>query len=158
MPAPYYSGNPTYPYNNGQFSNQTQLPVTYSGFTYNYPTLANYIPGRIVQNEKDITPQEVPMNGSIAVFPLNDNSSVILKTWNSDGTIKTVRYVPESESGATDDISVRLDNLEQRLSKLEYNKKKVYREPDRRGNYSERSGSNRSDDHNLQRAEVIDNA
>lgn len=51
--------------------------------------------GRVVQNEQEITPQEVAMDGSISLFPLSDYSTIIAKQWNSDGTIKTLRFVPE---------------------------------------------------------------
>lgn len=36
------------------------------------------------------------MDGSFSWFPMADGSAVIGKRWNSDGTIQTVRYAPES--------------------------------------------------------------
>ncbi len=43
--------------------------------------------GRVVSQEADITPQEVPMDGSFSWFPMADGSAVIGKRWNSDGTM-----------------------------------------------------------------------
>lgn len=77
--------------------------------------------GRVVSQEADITPQEVPMDGSFSWFPMADGSAVIGKRWNSDGTIQTVRYAPESTEpqqavetvpSYMSDISSRLDRIE----------------------------------------------
>lgn len=51
--------------------------------------------GRTVQSAEEITPNEVPMDSSVSFFPLADGSAIIAKTWASDGTIKTFRYVME---------------------------------------------------------------
>ena len=53
------------------------------------------IPGRLVNNLDEITPQEVPMDGSVSLFPQNDYSAIYAKTWTKDGTIATVKYVPQ---------------------------------------------------------------
>lgn len=53
------------------------------------------IPGRAVKNLDEITPQEVPMDGSVSLFPQNDYSAIYAKTWTKDGTIATVKFVPE---------------------------------------------------------------
>lgn len=77
--------------------------------------------GRVVSQEAEITPQEVPMDGSFSWFPMADGSAVIGKRWNSDGTIQTVRYAPESTEpqhavetvpSYMSDISSRLDRIE----------------------------------------------
>ena len=58
------------------------------------------------------------MDGSFSWFPMADGSAVIGKRWNSDGTIQTVRYAPEStEPQQPVDvvpayISSRLDRIE----------------------------------------------
>ena len=76
--------------------------------------------GRVVQNEQEITPQEVAMDGSISLFPLGDYSCIIAKQWNSDGTIKTLRFVPEvvtasDEVTQSDDFATHFD---QRMDEL----------------------------------------
>lgn len=59
--------------------------------------------GRVVQKETDITPQEVAMDGTISLFPLADYTAIIAKQWNSDGTIKTLRFVPEVVPAANEE-------------------------------------------------------
>lgn len=58
-------------------------------------TRPSYISGRVVNKVEDIAPNEVPMDGSSGLFPLSDLSAVFIKAWNSDGTIRTTKYVPE---------------------------------------------------------------
>ena len=49
------------------------------------------IPGRLVNNLDEITPQEVPMDGSVSLFPTNDFSAIYAKTWTKDDTIADLR-------------------------------------------------------------------
>lgn len=91
---------------------QTRVPMPYITQPQNsqaqtmQPILAQQIvnlSGRVVQKETDITPQEVAMDGSISLFPLADYSAIIAKQWNSDGTIKTLRFVPEVVPAANEE-------------------------------------------------------
>lgn len=50
---------------------------------------------KIVNRLEDITPNDVPMDGTSGIFPLSDNSAIYVKSWNTDGTIKTIKYIPE---------------------------------------------------------------
>lgn len=50
---------------------------------------------KIVNRLEDITPNDVPMDGTSGIFPLSDSSAIYVKSWNTDGTIKTIKYVPE---------------------------------------------------------------
>lgn len=112
-----YQGTYTYPTQ----PVQEQMPV------YGYRTQNTAIQkppsmsGRVVSQEAEITPQEVPMDGSFSWFPMADGSAVIGKRWNSDGTIQTVRYAPEEQEprqaveavpAYVSDISTRLDRIE----------------------------------------------
>lgn len=78
---------------------------------------------RVVGSESEITPQEVPMDGTTAYFPLADGSAVIGKAWAPDGTIKTVRFVPQQEPTKHETPSFeqvvldRLASIEDMLSK-----------------------------------------
>lgn len=58
------------------------------------PRQAPSLEGRMIDSPKDITPDEVPMNGALAVFPLRDLSVIYAKAWTDNG-ITTVRYIPE---------------------------------------------------------------
>jgi len=99
------------------------------------------ISGRIVPNAESIAANDVPMDGSVAFFPMQDMSQILAKSWNADGTIKTVVYKPFVETPSNlskaneklnvglsddvtqafmqrfDDIANRISNLEQSLSK-----------------------------------------
>lgn len=80
-----------------------------------------FIPGRLVNSVDEITPQEVPMDGSVSLFPQNDYSAIYAKTWTKDGTIATVKYVPEPNQAAPQKtaLEARLDKIDQRFDKLE---------------------------------------
>ena len=60
------------------------------------------------------------MDGNISLFPLKDYSCIIAKQWNSDGTIKTLRFVPQIEN-ASEDIQTNenfLDHFDKRMDEL----------------------------------------
>lgn len=91
-----------------------------SGINMNYQRLS--IPGRPVNNLDEITPQEVPMDGSVSLFPQNDYSAIYAKTWTKDGTIATVKYIPEQPQTAAPQkspIEEHLDKIDQRFDRLE---------------------------------------
>lgn len=77
----------------------------YNGFTPNVTSVpmsqmqavqpAYTLIGRVVNKQEDIIPNDVPMDGSYGIFPLQDRSKIFLKRWNSDGTITTEQYVKE---------------------------------------------------------------
>lgn len=72
-----------YPYVPTASQPQQQQPTyTKSGLT-----------GRVVNKLDDILPNEVPMDGTSSLFPLQDESAIYLKSWNADGTIRTIRYL-----------------------------------------------------------------
>lgn len=105
-PYPTY---PTYLPQQAPVPGQTavQLPYVTQPQTRQQPIPTQQIAsiaGRVVQNEHEITPQEVSMDGSISLFPLADYSTIIAKQWNSDGTIKTLRFVPEVVAAANEEI------------------------------------------------------
>lgn len=80
------------------------------------------IPGRLVNNLDEITPQEVPMDGSVSLFPQNDYSAIYAKTWTKDGTIATVKFIPEQPTTGVPQkspIEERLDRIDQRFDRLE---------------------------------------
>lgn len=59
-------------------------------------TGAAALTGRTVRSAQEVTPQEVPMDGTLALFPLADGTAIIGKRWTPEGTISEVRYVPEA--------------------------------------------------------------
>lgn len=78
--------------------------------------------GRMVNNPSEITPQEVTMDGTVSFFPQADYSCIYAKAWNPDGTIRTVRYIPEPQDQSQQDGDVagvaNLDILEDIMNDL----------------------------------------
>lgn len=100
------------------------------------PVQPNYsvIPGRIVNNPDEIRPNEVPNDGSIAVFPLNDGSAVYLKYFTGEGRINTVKFTVEApetqmvdgvpnQNGGFAEINQRLERIEKMISKNNHYRK-----------------------------------
>ena len=98
------------------FQPSYQLGQTPQAFQPPQPPIA----GRWVGDMNEITPREVPMDGSVAFFPLKDYSKILAKAWDQNGTIKTVEYVPVvDESSASNEQDTPLQQLNKRLDKLE---------------------------------------
>lgn len=123
---PYQTGNP-YTMGTNQYSSQ-QSQMQYPPFNptnvQQRPQQPAQISGRIVQNENEITPQEVPMDGTVSLFPTSDYKCIYAKFWNSDGTISTLKFSPvgdSEESNPTpsfrDEVMARFDAIEERLDK-----------------------------------------
>lgn len=94
------------------------------------------ISGRVVPNAEAIAANDVPMDGSVAFFPMQDMSQILAKSWNADGTIKTVIYKPFVETpsnlstanekmnvGLSDDVTQafmqKFDDISNKISQLE---------------------------------------
>ena len=78
------------------------------------------IPGRIVMNEEEIKANEIPMDGTPALFIKNDFSCVWSKTWNSNGSINTSKFVleqaPVQNTSSDEDFRTQIFN---RLDKID---------------------------------------
>lgn len=77
--------------------------------------------GRFVNSASEITPNEISMDGSYSIFPLNDMSKILVKSWNTDGTISTLEFSPVVKSEKVDikDEDDRISMILDKLSKLE---------------------------------------
>lgn len=91
-----------------------------------------------MQAVEQITANDVPMDGSVAIFPKQDMSEIYTKSWNADGTIRTVVYKPYTASKpdvanssadmskmkmglsdeATEAFMARFDSLEKKFDEL----------------------------------------
>lgn len=113
---PYQSQYPIY----NPPQNQVRLP--YDNAQSNPPVMQ--INGRVVSSNDEIKPNEVPMDGSISLFPISDYSAIYAKQWDKNGLLQMVKYIPEHpvQSPATEqndilsEIRQRLDNIEKKLS------------------------------------------
>lgn len=87
-----------------QYDRMAQLQQYNQGLQQNFPPMQNTVPqqqmvqpttalnGKVVQTVENITANDVPMDGSIALFPRQDMTEIYAKAWQSDGTIRTVVY------------------------------------------------------------------
>lgn len=109
MPMPQYNG-PVYsqgptavgPYNLqgyqptfGYNPQQTYMPQTPQPVPSQEPMAIPHLIGRSISANDQIPPKEIPSDGSPAYFPMQDGSAILVKVWTGNGTIQTVRYVPE---------------------------------------------------------------
>lgn len=87
--------------------------------------------GRMINDISEVTPQEVPMNGSVSFFPTNDYTAIFAKCWSPDGTIQTFKFVPENQAvpepkeDPFEVLNGRLDKIEELISEKFYNKNVV---------------------------------
>ena len=95
---------------------QPLVPTSMSGANQQaMPQQIVGINGRIVQAVETINPNEVPMDGSVAVFPKQDLTEIYAKSWNADGTIRTLTFKPVLND-KTDILSGDTEKLEFDLS------------------------------------------
>lgn len=62
--------------------------------------------GKMVNDVSMVSPNDVPMDGNIAIFPKNDMSEIYCKQWKQDGTIQTVVYKPVLEQNQTESTNI----------------------------------------------------
>ncbi len=107
------------------------------------------IRGRIVNSEKEIAPNEAPMDKRMTFFPLSDNTCIIGKIWDDSGKLQTTRFFPEQtdpdgsmdvRTDSSNEVLGRLDSLDEKIENLErlikrnannrnYNKKNYPKKP-----------------------------
>lgn len=127
--AGYYPGYPQNPY-------MMSTPQGAYGYTQGYQPIypaqqmvqnqarqapPTILSGRFVQKLEDITPNDVTMDGSMSYFPVSDGSCIYVKFWKQDGTIGTIRFVPETVDAPakTDSFTDALMSIQERLDKIE---------------------------------------
>lgn len=112
QPPQYYPYTPNW--NRPVMTNQTVMSNQFNGT----------LPGKLITNLQEVKPNEVPMDGSASIFPMNDFSSIYVKAWGPDGNIQTLRFIPDvttnkevADQGPSefDKIMERLDSIEKKL-------------------------------------------
>lgn len=99
----------------------------------------NAIPGRFINQETDIYPNEIPNNGNVMFFPQGDLKRIYAKALGDDGLIHTNVYElveATSENSTYNAIIERLDNIEKAL------KRRPYKKPYNNNKKDDRSESN----------------
>ena len=90
------------PFVNPNFYQQYTQPVPYAN-PY-YPAgmqTQGTISGRMVDGLESISANDVPMQG-YSIFPKSDMSVIYAKSWQPNGTIKTITYKPYVEAPEPD--------------------------------------------------------
>lgn len=119
-------------------------PPSLSSVTSNPPD-GPTIPARLFQNVNNLRPNEVPPDGTPAVFMASDLSYIIAKQVNRSGVIDELRYIPEvkEEQTATpvpamqEEMYAMLQNLMKKTEEIE---KKLNR-PYQKNNYHKYNGN-----------------
>lgn len=95
--------------------NNQQTPIN------NYVQQPSVIRGRVVKDQSEILPNEIPMDGTISFFPKADGSEIYGKAWTSNGTIQNFRFVKaeEIQNGNTIDNSTTSQQILEKLNKIE---------------------------------------
>ena len=111
------------PYGYGAYSPYKAYPATQQSYPQPQP-IPKILNGMMVPSMESIAANDVPMDGTISVFPKQDLSEIYIKKWEPNGTIKTIIYKPLKEetlsARSTDDISIAdtLASLENRINEL----------------------------------------
>lgn len=102
------------------------------------------INGRFISNISEVTPNEVPMDGTASIFPVNDGSCVYVRFWNTEGNIQTLKFVPEKPTESvqtTSDLDILMNKLNAIEAKLS-NKKPYYKNNQRNNKPKKEDDSN----------------
>lgn len=115
------------PYMQQPYMGQPYAQPQYQQQLYSPPmNQAPQMSGRVIQNESEIRPNEIPMDGSMSLFPNQDYSVIIAKKWTSDGTLQTFKFVPDKgDIPKQDPILQRLDRIEKLLNRPQKFRKEV---------------------------------
>lgn len=93
----------------GQIQQQQSVPIQNSIFGQQQPVMQTGLNGRTVNDISEVNANEVPMDGSKAVFPKADGTEIYVKQWNANGTISTVTY----KLSTTDESVKSVNQMEQ---------------------------------------------
>ena len=144
---PYQNPYQTYPYPWGDITPppawMPQQPAATHQTQQPYVGANAYLPkfqvGRIVGSPEEITASDVPMHGSVRLFPTGDGSAIYRKEWDGNGRLNTVRYIPDTtpapnEPSFEDLTMQRFDKLEALLERRETSRRNNQRRDKEAGN------------------------
>lgn len=109
-----------------QYQMPQQIQPQYQNeYRQSYPlqSVVGNLAGRIVENITEVNANEVPMDGTKAIFVKRDGTKVWTKEWTPNGNIATREYAmitdaePLKEVNLQDDIIARLERIEDCLMK-----------------------------------------
>ena len=92
--------NPYNPYNNPYYNNYNQqlqqIPRQNQQLYKSQNTAV--LQGKVVDSLDVVKATDIPYDGSVSYFPLTDNSAIVTKQLQQDGTSKLVVYKPITEN------------------------------------------------------------
>lgn len=126
-------GSDYYTQQNFQNGSLPYRPVSYFPPIYQPQpvTQSGLLNGRFIQKPEDIKPNEISMDGSLSLFPQEDMSCIYVKTWDTSGQIRTIKFVKEEmldkpeEETQESSILKRLDRIENLLMNGQFHKPKT---------------------------------
>lgn len=60
--------------------------------------------GMSIADPTEIKPKDIPMDGHMSFFPMDDYSCIYAKVWTDDGRLRTFRFIPEIEQVPTETV------------------------------------------------------
>lgn len=125
--SPYYNSSPYQPsYPTPQYNPVPQMqPQMPQQPQYTNQAQPPFIPvqihGHTIKDENtEIAPNDIPMDGTVSLFPTEDYSCIFAKHWNKDGKITTTKFVPvpidedyTPTPGFEDEMRARMDELKE---------------------------------------------
>ena len=137
---PYYT-----PYTFPTNAPQVQPQQGYSAPTPQF--VPTPIHGHTIRDDSvEIPPNDVPMDGTVNLFPTEDYSCIFAKHWNKDGKITTTKFVPVPSDedyvptpGFEDEMRSRMDELK---TLIQQNNGHSYTQQNR--NYNKKPNYNRN--------------
>lgn len=103
-PSPYKYGDMS-----GGFMRRTTPPT---------PSFSN-MPVKVVFSPEQITPQDIPINGTPALFPLNDGSKIIVKSLLSNGLFDEQVYVLQPRVNNDQNEQAKINEFGQLTKRIE---------------------------------------
>lgn len=100
----YNPYNPYNPYYNNYNYNQPNQQIIKQNQQMYKPQSSMVLQGKVVDSLDVVKATDIPYDGSVSYFPLTDNSAIITKQLQQDGTSKVVIYKPISEE---DDVKAK---------------------------------------------------
>lgn len=110
--------------------------------------------GRVIKDISELTANDTPQDGKIALFPMRDYSTIFARQLNPDYSVTEIKYVPEQPQASTDDneqsalpadLMNQLSNIEDLLNQVLQNQKAQPRSNHPKQKYSKYNAERKAD-------------
>lgn len=107
----------------GWQNNQNLQQMQGVGIQNGYPQqFVQAIPGRMIHDIQEVRPNEVPNNGTVAIFPKDDMSCVYVKYLSNVGKIETMTFVPMAQTAENPPENGELAEIRDKLDEIVANR------------------------------------